>query len=241
MTEEFKLPELYITPEHECSYLPDKHASTLFVNPQARKNNFLYSYLSSKGFRRSGEQLYMPYCTHCQACIPVRIRVMEFKPDRNQRRVLKKNSDLDISIEAVEFRDDEYELYCRYLENRHTGSAMCNPSPEDYLSFLDSSWSNTRFHRFTLNDRLIAVAVVDYLNDALSAVYTFFDPEYSARSPGKYAILHSVNIAGKLGLKWLYLGYWIEKCSKMNYKNRFQGIEYYYRQGWTSRAPGTKE
>ncbi len=237
MTLEFRLPDFYITPGHQCSYLPAKLATTLYVDPQAPKSNRLYTHLSKFGFRRSGEHLYAPYCNHCQACVPVRIPVHEFSINRNQARTWKQNEDLEVIPVEAGFRREEYALYCHYLASRHPGSSMCDPSPDDYLSFLTSSWSETVFYRISVDNKLIAMAVIDRLEDSLSSVYTFFDPESERRSPGKYAILLAIEEARILGLKWVYLGYWIEKCSKMAYKNQYKPMEYYYNRQWSTVAP----
>jgi len=237
MNQAFKLPELYITPEHECSYLPERRASTLYINPYARVDNQLYAHLSRKGFRRSGEHLYMPYCRNCKACTPLRIPVEKIRLNRNQSRVWKKNKDLTLHSSPARFRQDEFDLYCRYLADRHPFSNMNNPTPDDYMSFLSSSWSDTIFYRLQFENQLLGVAVIDRLEDGLSCVYTFYDTDHARRSLGKFAILLAINEAKVLSLPWVYLGYWIKDCNKMRYKNEFKPVEYYYDQQWCETEP----
>jgi leucyl-tRNA---protein transferase len=222
----------FITSPHTCNYLEDREATSLFADPLFPKNKTLYSTLVENGFRRSGEHLYQPYCAECSECIPVRIPVNEFKPRRNQKRTWNNNQDLSISISPAEFREEHFLLYDKYLSMRHPDGGMDNPSRESYKEFLWSSWSETFFHEFRLEDKLVAVAVVDQLQDGLSAVYTFFDPDMQYRSPGKFSILYLIEHAKQSGIKWLYLGYWIANCDKMKYKIDFQPVECFIDKEW---------
>lgn len=222
----------YTTPPHPCNYLPNRQAITLFIDPEYRKDIFLYENLLQHGFRRSGEYLYRPDCDNCQACIPTRLPVHSFTPRRVQQRIWKKNNQLRVIERAGLFRMEHFKLYCRYLEARHPGGGMDNPTPKDYMQFLTSSWSNTVFYEFRLKQELVAIAVVDQVETALSAVYTFFDPNYSSYSLGTYAILWEIEEVKRLNMKWLYLGYWIKDCQKMKYKGNYQPLEIYHHGVW---------
>ena len=222
----------YATPRHDCNYLPGRVATTLFADPRFPKNSRLYSALAECGFRRSGEHLYIPHCGSCSACIPVRIPVSEFKRSRSQNRAWRRNSDLEIRLLPAEFRAEHFALYRRYLCARHAGSGMDDPTPENYLEFLAATWSQTIFIEMRLGGRLAAVAVSDIMHNALSAVYTFYDPEFSRRSLGRFAILFEIEEARRRQLPWMYLGYWIEHCRKMNYKTEYQPLEYYINNEW---------
>ncbi|OQW94255.1 MAG: arginyltransferase [Beggiatoa sp. IS2] len=221
---------LYATPPHECSYLSNRQATTIFIDPHFPKDSVLYETLSEHGFRRSGEHLYRPHCHHCNACIPVRIPVNSFTPRRSQRRVWQKNQDITVAATASVFRREHFTLYCRYLAARHKGGGMDNPNPDSYMQFLTSNWSDTIFYEFRLNKQLFAIAVADFFENGMSAVYTFFDPDCPARSLGTQAILWEIEEAKRLQLDWLYLGYWVQECQKMRYKIAYQPLEY-YRQG----------
>jgi arginine-tRNA-protein transferase len=228
---------MYATPPHECSYLPEREATTVFIDPLFRKNSKIYSTLSQHGFRRSGEHLYRPQCHSCSACIPVRLPVASFTPRRNQQRTWKKNQDLQVTPTKATFKQEHFELYQYYLASRHQGGGMDHPSPESFVHFLTSSWSRTIFYEFRLQEQLVAVAVADFFDHGLSAVYTFFNPDYAERSLGVFAILWEIEEAKRLGKTWVYLGYWIKECHKMNYKTQYQPLEYYRQGNWHKDLP----
>lgn len=224
--------KFFISPSHTCNYLSDREATSLFADPLFPKNKSLYTALVTNGFRRSGEHLYQPYCVDCSECIPIRIPVDEFRFSRNHKRTWKKNRDISVNIIAAEFHQEHFELYKKYLSQRHPGGGMDNPEKADYINFLWSSWSETQLFEFRLDKKLIAVAVVDELEGALSAVYTFFDPDEQKRSPGKYTILYLIRHTLKLNYSWLYLGYWIAECDKMKYKIEYQPVECFIHEKW---------
>jgi len=227
----------YLTPEHHCSYLPGRQAVTLFADPAFPKNRRLYTILANSGFRRSGDYIYKPHCEGCSACIPVRIPVHEFSPRRKHKRTLARNRDLTVTEHPAEFVQEHYELYYRYIAHRHPGGGMDNPTPDDYMKFLTAGWMDTIFYEMRLGKRLLAVAVADRMDDGLSAVYTFYEPGDMKRSPGTFAILFEIAEAGRLGLDWLYLGYQVDGCRKMQYKNEFHPAEYFHRGNWQRRYP----
>jgi arginyl-tRNA--protein-N-Asp/Glu arginylyltransferase len=222
----------YRTLPHECGYLPNRQAINAVVDPALPLTTELYSRLAELGFRRSGARLYRPACPACCACIALRIPVADFHPNRSQRRVWRCNSDVVVRERPAVFSDEHFALYRRYLKSRHPFGGMDDPSPEDYLSFLSCAGLETKFHELSLHGRCIAVAVSDVLANGFSAVYTFFDPEYSSRSPGVYAILWQIETVRRLRLEWLYLGYWIEECRKMSYKNRYYPHELFMGGRW---------
>lgn len=215
----------FATPAHDCSYLPDRQATTMFVDPRAQVDKRLYSQLTALGFRRSGSHYYRPHCEHCDACIPVRLRVNDFQPDRSQRRVLKKNADLDCHMVRASYTEDYYQLYARYIEQRHADGDMYPPSREQFTSFLVDGATDSWFLEILDQGRLVGLAAIDRLDEGLSAIYTVFDPAYDHRSLGTFAVLWQVEEARRQQLPYLYLGYWIKECAKMNYKTRFRPIE----------------
>ena len=223
---------LYVTEQHACSYLPDKSAQTVFVHPSFELSTGLYSRLIEQGFRRSGNEVYSPHCKQCRQCVPVRIPVDQFQENRNQKRCFKKNLSTQIRIKPAAFDQHHYQLYLRYQKNRHVDSSMANSSPNEYINFLGSSWCNTLFVEFSIADKLAAVAVVDLLDNALSAVYTFFDPEMSSYSLGTFAVLWQIEHARQLKLDYVYLGYWIKECRKMRYKDQYHPLYGFIDQQW---------
>jgi len=222
----------YLTAPHPCSYLEEREAKALFADPEEAQDNRVYTLLSRAGFRRSGEHIYRPRCEGCQECRPVRIPIAHFAPSRAQRRTWRQNQDLQCTPRETGFVPEHFALYQRYQSSRHHGGGMDDPRPENYLSFLTATWSQTVFHEFRLADRLVAVAVVDELGDALSAVYTFFDPDLGGRSLGRFAVLQLIHLAEQRGCQWLYLGYWIRGSRKMSYKGEYRPLECYQDGHW---------
>lgn len=224
--------KLFSTHEHACSYLEDQMATTLFVDPTLQMDGKLYSELSDLGFRRSGQHLYRPRCRACQACIPVRIPVEEFQLSRSQKRCLKKNQDVRVHWTDSIASDEHYALYERYINERHSDGDMYPPNREQYDEFLTSEWGVTRFIEMRLGGTLIAVAVSDRLEQGLSAIYTYYDPSLPSRSLGVFAILKQIEHCRELGLPFVYLGYWIRDCDKMNYKTQYRPLQMLFQQSW---------
>lgn len=224
--------QLYLTQPHPCSYLPGKEATTAFIDPEITIDQDTYSQLSLLGFRRSGPHMYRPQCTHCHACISTRIPIEHFKPNRNQRRIWKRNQDIRVEALSHISGDDFYKLYERYINERHQDGDMYPASREQYENFLNCDSDDTAYIAFYEDEKLLGLAVTDVLNDGLSAIYTFFDPDEDKRSLGVYAVLYQIEVAKQHGLDYLYLGYWIKQCPKMNYKVRYRPIELLVDQQW---------
>lgn len=216
---------LFLTPNHPCSYLEGEQAQSAFVHPSFKLSTPIYSQLIAKGFRRSGDEVYIPHCAECSACIPARLAVAEFKPNRSQKRCLKRNIDTQAVIKPAVFDQMHYELYLRYQAIRHGDGDMAKASPDEYINFLGSSWCDTRFVEFFIGNELAGVAVIDQLDNALSAVYTFFDPKFSSYSLGVYAVLWQIEQAKREQREFLYLGFWIKECKKMAYKSDYQPLQ----------------
>jgi len=204
----------------------------IFIDPDAEMNMHLYGRLIRNGFRRSGGFVYTPKCSKCQECIPVRIPVSDFQHSKVQRRIWNRGKHLTVTERAPCFSDEHFRLYQHYLSSRHAGGGMDNPTPEQYVSFLTADWADTAFIEFRDHERLIAVAIVDYLDDGLSAVYTYFDPDYARFSPGKLAILWQIHETRNKEKDYLYLGYWIRHCNKMQYKTDFSPLQAFRNGHW---------
>lgn len=226
--------QLFLTGEHPCSYLPGLKARTLFVDPNAQIDRAHAEWLQQVGFRRSGDHFYRPACKECSRCVPVRIPVADFVPNRSQRRTLRRNRDLELIARAPVYEQTHFELYRRYILARHGDGDMAEDiSPESYQRFLLARWAGqSRLLEFRERGQLVGVAVSDLLSDGLSAVYTFFDPDQADRAPGKLAILCQILEARGLGLQYLYLGYWIGESRKMAYKNLYRPIEAWNGRQW---------
>jgi arginyl-tRNA--protein-N-Asp/Glu arginylyltransferase len=219
------LIRVFQTLEHPCGYFDDRAARNLVIDPLARELPQVYGNALERGFRRSGGHVYRPHCANCRACVAARVPVAEFDPDRSQRRCLARNATISAQVTMPRCDAETFGLYRRYLDARHAGGGMDDPTEEDFERFLACEWSPTRFLELRLDGDLVAVAVTDVLPHGLSAVYTFYAPEHAARGLGTCAILHQIRWAQAEGLPHLYLGYWIAGHAKMHYKSRFHPLE----------------
>ncbi|HLS43424.1 MAG TPA: arginyltransferase [Paenalcaligenes sp.] len=213
--------QFYSTASYPCSYLPNRQARSMVAAPSHLVDTEAYSRLVSQGFRRSGAFTYKPYCDHCQACVPIRVDVAQFQASRNQRRLLKNLSGLQWRTLPLHWNEEHYALYQCYQQQRHPDSSTDNDSASQYVQFLLSSHVDSALMECRDADgALKIVAIIDKLEDGISAVYTFYDPT-DKHSLGTFSILQQITMCREQGLPWLYLGYWIEESRKMAYKTRF--------------------
>lgn len=220
------------TRPHSCGYLPNHSAQSCFVSPALPMTAGIYGKLIAHGFRRSGDEVYKPDCFACSKCIPTRLQSQYFKPNRSQKRCLQKHQNTQVLIKPPVFEAAHYDLYQRYQLSRHGDGEMARCTPEEYLDFLASRWCETQFVEFTIDGQLAAVAVVDCLENALSAVYTFYEPDLARYSLGTYAVLWQIQQAVLQNLEFVYLGFWVADCQKMAYKSQFQPLQKFEQHDW---------
>lgn len=217
---------LYVTAAYPCSYLPERFARSQVAEPAIAIDAGNYGQLVRAGFRRSGHFTYRPRCDNCNACIPVRVPVAHFRPNRSQRRCARQHAGLIARNLPLAFDDEHYALYQRYQRARHGGGLMDSDDRGQYEEFLLHSRVDTRLIEFRRpDDTLVMVSIIDMLDDGISAVYTFFAPDQPGAGLGTYAILWEIALCRMMGLQYLYLGYWIEEARVMRYKRLFRPLE----------------
>lgn len=236
----YSLLHFYATSSYPCSYLPDRQARSQVATPAPLIDSQVYSGLVRRGFRRSGIFTYRPHCDDCRACVPVRLPVAQLQPDRSQRRAQKRHQELTAREMPLAFNEAHFVLYSRYQASRHPGGGMDLDGREQYEQFLLQSHVDTRIIEFSDAQAVRMVSVIDVLDDGLSSVYTFFDPDTPQASYGVYNILWQAEQCRANDLPYLYLGYWIAESAKMAYKSRFRPLEGYIDGQWrTLPAPNT--
>lgn len=217
--------QFYLTAPYPCSYLADHEARSQVATPSFLISTSIYSELIRQGFRRSGTFTYRPRCDGCQSCTPVRVAVNDFSPSRTQRRAWKKNGHLVASLHPLEDKPEYFTLYQHYQNTRHPDGGMGNDSHDQYQKFLLQSHVDSMLVEFREEGILRMVSIVDALDDGLSSVYTFYDPDVTQAGFGTYNVLWQIELCRQLQLPYLYLGYWISESRKMAYKANFQPIQ----------------
>lgn len=245
MTEQQKnFPEFYVTSAQPCPYLPGRQERKLFTHLTPDKPPALVDNLLKGGFRRSQNIAYIPYCEGCQACVSVRVCVDAFAPGRSFRRVLSQNADLQAEHLPPKPTAEQYDLFRSYIDTRHGEGGMADMTVLDYALMVEDTMVDTFLTEYRIRPSVSAVpgqpapgalvgaALCDRLSDGVSMVYSFYDVEAVGRSLGTYMILEHIEYVRRLGLPYLYLGYWIEGSEKMAYKTRFRPQERLTPRGW---------
>ena len=226
------LPTFYITAPSPCPYLPGRVERKMFTHLTGSKAGNLNDALTHAGFRRSQTIAYRPACDDCNACVSIRIQVDNFEAGKSFRRIVKKNTDLTCHICPPLSNRKQYDLLRRYLDTRHEDGGMSEMRSFEYMAMVEETPVDTHLVEYHEGEELLACVLMDKLSDGLSMVYSFFNPLLTHRSLGTYMILDQIERTRAAGLPYLYLGYWVDGCQKMNYKARFQPLEQLTDGGW---------
>ena len=242
MTKTVPIPEIaqfYLTAPAPCPYLEGKKERKLFTHLSGRRAQGVHQVLADTGFRRSQNLVYRPACEECHACKSARVCVNGFKFHRRYLRLEKINQDLKIRVLPPKATQEQFDLFCRYLAHRHAGGGMTQMSQEDYQDMMEDTPVSTSLVEYRLansektDGKLLAVALVDNMADGFSLVYSFFDPDLKRRGLGNFVILDHIRRAARMGLPFVYLGYWVENSPKMEYKSGFRPLQIQNtRTGW---------
>ena len=217
------------SPETPCPYLPGKTWKTRYFTAEVFPGD-LYEELLGQGFRRSGGVFYRNHCPGCDECRQIRIPVTDFIPSKSQRRVCRRNEDLDLRLEPVGFSAEILSLFRRYQKSRHSKAEKADG---DFRRLFCRSPLDTRMSLYLDGDRILGVGWLDFLPRGLSSVYFVFDPEAAHRSLGIFSVLREIELARSLGLSWYYLGFVVQGSPKMAYKGAFLPLERLVRGEWT--------
>ena len=237
-------PQFYLTAPSPCPYLPGQEERKVFTHLVGERAAELNNLLTHGGFRRSQSIAYRPACERCRACVSVRVIADEFRPTRNMRRVLDRNGDLTSEMRVAVPTSEQYSVFRAYLDARHCDGGMADMTVLDYAMMVEDSHVQTRLIEYRRvadagasiagprGGELLAVALTDVLKDGLSMVYSFYEPEPEHRSLGTFMILDHIARARRMGLAYVYLGYWVRGSRKMDYKGRFLPQERLAPEGW---------
>ncbi|MCX7645971.1 MAG: arginyltransferase [Rhodobacteraceae bacterium] len=232
-------PQFYVTAPQPCPYLPGRMERKLFTALQGDTAERLNDTLSKQGFRRSQNVLYRPSCADCQACLSARIRVADFVPSRSQRRAMRRNAHLRREATSPWATEEQYALFRRYLDSRHADGGMADMDIFEFAAMIEETPVRSRVVEYSADPPpgarrrpLAAVCLTDVLDDGVSMVYSFYDPDRERDSLGTYIILDHIEIARSAGLPYVYLGYWVPGSAKMGYKSRFSALEIYKGGQW---------
>ncbi|SDJ24206.1 arginyltransferase [Lutimaribacter saemankumensis] len=227
-------PQFYVTAPQPCPYLAGRMERKLFTALQGEGAERLNDTLSKQGFRRSQNVLYRPSCADCSACMSARIRVADFAPSKSQKRTRRRNAHLTRKATSPWATEDQYELFRRYLDSRHADGGMADMDVFEFAAMIEETPIRTRVVEYSdaETDDLAAVCLTDVLDDGVSLVYSFYDPDRARDSLGTYIILDHIEIAREAGLPFVYLGYWVPGSRKMGYKAKFRGLELYVGNRW---------
>ena len=231
-------PQFYVTAPQECPYLKDRIERKLFTALNGNDSQILNNALSKQGFRRSQNVLYRPSCADCSACLSARIPIKAFSFTKSEKRVLRRNKLLNREIKTPWASIEQFNLFKKYVDYRHDKGGMSGMTETEFASMIEETSVNTMLCEYSINndgsERIVGASLTDIIEDGLSMVYSFYEPDLSDQSIGKYMILDHINLAKEMALPYLYLGYWVKGSPKMEYKSQYEPLEVFVHGKWTT-------
>ena len=234
-------PQFYLTAPSPCPYLGGKEERKVFTHLVGERAPELNNILTQGGFRRSQSIAYRPACEGCRSCVSVRVVAKDFRPTQSMRRITRRNADIASEMRIAVPTSEQYAIFRAYLDSRHRDGGMADMTVLDYAMMVEDSHIETRIIEYRRRNAeapqraggdLVAIALTDVLGDGLSMVYSFFEPDEAARSLGTFMVLDHIARAKRMGLSYVYLGYWVRGSRKMDYKSRFLPQERLMPDGW---------
>jgi len=246
-------PQFYLTAPSPCPYLAGKEERKVFTHLVGERAPELNNILTQGGFRRSQSIAYRPACEGCRACVSVRVVANDFRPTQSMRRITRRNADITSDMRIAVPTSEQYAIFRAYLDSRHRDGGMADMTVLDYAMMVEDSHIETRIIEYRRQPapaaspqpgagsreggrraagELVAIALTDVLGDGLSMVYSFFEPDEAARSLGTFMVLDHIARARRMGLAYVYLGYWVRGSRKMDYKSRFKPQQRLMSDGW---------
>lgn len=236
-------PQFFITAPSPCPYLAGRVERKVFTHLVGQDARSLNTQLSQGGFRRSQNIAYRPACDGCAACVSVRVPVNTLAMTRSFRRNIRCNADIESTVVKSQASSEHYALFRAYIDSRHGDGGMADMSVLDFSAMVDDNFVDSRLVEYRLKPdsgetgALVAAVLIDILGDGISMIYSFYDPDRAERGLGTFMILDNIARVKRLGLPYLYLGYWVRGSRKMDYKARFLPQERLTVEGWVLHRP----
>ena len=208
----------------KCSYLKDKQQTAHYKILFECSTNYCTT-LVQRGWRRFGKMFFRPICADCHECQSIKIDVKNYNFSKSERRVIKKNSSLELMIQKPTVSYECIELFNKYHQYMHEIKGWDKNQTDIkgyHTSFVAGHDSFGYEVLYYDNKKLIAVDLIDILEDGISSIYFYYDPEYRHLSLGKYSLYRQIILAKILEKAWIYLGYYVKDCPSLLYKNQFK-------------------
>ena len=217
----------FCTLDYECAYLKGRSVRMRYKYVTHSNSDF-NSAVIQRGWRRFGNYYFYPICNECNECKSLRISVKDFKPSKSQKKAIKRNINTSIHIQKPTVTTEHIKLYNKYHKWKHQKDDWRYKeisTYEYYENFAEGAYNFGKEVLYYDKDRLIGVDLIDIIDDGISSIYFFYDPDYARLSLGIYSLIKQIDIAKILKKEWIYLGYWVDGCKAFEYKTNFKPLQ----------------